>query len=85
LETQDRIKEVGYKQVGGKHYASMAIQPWDVMRAISELDPDRFDPFQWHLLFCALKYQMRAGRKGPAKEDIAKAIHYLEELEHTYD
>ena len=73
------------KQVGGDHYASLTIQPWDVMRAISEPDPDRFDPFQWHLLFTALKYAMRAGRKRPAKEDIAKCIHYLEELEKTYD
>jgi hypothetical protein len=82
LEMLERIEEVGRKQqVGGDHYASLAIQPWDVMRAISEPDPDRFSPFQWHLIFTALKYQMRAGRKGPAKEDIAKARHYLEELE----
>ena len=80
-----RIQQVGRKQVGGDHDASLAIEPWDVMRAISEPDPDRFSPFQWHLLFTALKYQMRAGRKGPAREDIAKAIHYLEELESTYD
>jgi hypothetical protein len=85
LEMLDRIEEVGRKQVGGYHYASLAIEPWDVMRAISEPDPERFDPFQWHLLFTALKYLMRAGRKGPAKEDIAKARHYLEELENTYD
>jgi hypothetical protein len=39
-----------------------------------------FTPFQWHMLFCALKYVMRCGRKEPVKEDIDKAIHYLEKL-----
>ena len=69
------------KQVGGSHYAEMQIQPWDVMRSMQDADPERFLPFQWHLLFTALKYIMRAGKKGPASEDIAKAQHYLERLQ----
>ena len=65
------------KQIGGKHYIDSPIQPWDVMAAMSGIEPDRFNPFQWHLLFTALKYLMRAGKKGPAEVDIDKAIHYL--------
>lgn len=69
------------KQVGGTHYTEMTIQPWTVMDALAKDDPDRFSPFQWHLLFSALKYLMRAGKKGPAITDIEKAIHYLDKLE----
>ena len=37
-------------------------------------------------LGCAIKYICRAGYKGNAYDDLAKAIHYLEnELEHTPD
>ncbi len=64
-------------QVGGDHYATLKIEPWDVMRAIQN---DVFSPFEEHLRFSALKYIMRAGRKGDAWEDIEKAIHYLQKL-----
>ena len=69
------------KQVGGSHYAEQEIQPWDVMQSMSGRDSaNMFAPFQWHLLFTALKYVMRAGRKNDAREDVDKAIHYLEKL-----
>ena len=75
------LQDVKSKQIGGSHYADQKIQPWDVMQSMSNRDSeDMFAPFQWHLIFTALKYLMRCGRKGPAEEDIDKAIHYLEKL-----
>lgn len=57
-----------HTQVGGSHYSSMQIQPWAVIEALN------LDFFQGN----ALKYLMRAGRKGPALEDLKKAKHYIE-------
>ena len=72
-----------HKQVGGSHYAEQEIQPWDVMKSMQDANPERFSPFQWHLIFTALKYLMRLGRKGPPLDDINKMIHYLEKLRET--
>jgi hypothetical protein len=81
LAEEGRPKDVQSKQVGGSHYVEQDIQPWDVMKSMADqFSDDMFTPFQWHMLFCALKYAMRCGRKGPAEEDIDKAIHYLERL-----
>jgi hypothetical protein len=66
-------------QVGGSHYVAMAVQPWDAMRAW--LSPEGWRGF---LHGNALKYLARAGTKGPAREDLEKAAHYLAELVHTY-
>jgi hypothetical protein len=55
-------------QVGGNHYTKQTVQPAEL---IQKLD----------LSWCksnAIKYILRAGNKGSAKEDIQKAIHYLE-------
>lgn len=71
-------------QVGGTHYrkaklsarnlASIAksgiLQPWHVWQAFS-LDP-------WAA--SAVAYILRAGKKGPALEDLQKARHYLDEM-----
>lgn len=61
------------KQVGGSHYLK-AIQPWDIIRA-------------WGLGFHRgniLKYVLRSpGKNG--KEDLEKAMHYLEYLIANYD
>ena len=74
------------KQIGGDHYSRLHIQPWDVMQSMSDRSSeDMFTPFQWHLLFTALKYIMRAGRKNSAREDIEKAMHYLETLNAQLD
>lgn len=62
-------------QIGGDHYASKPIQPWDAMEAW--LTPEEFQGF---LRGNAIKYLARAGSKGPAREDIAKARHYLDKL-----
>lgn len=62
------------KQVGGDHYKDKTIQPWDVI--------DTFDHAQAIGFYKgnAIKYIIRAGSKGPAREDYEKAVHYLEKL-----
>ncbi len=63
------------KQVGGKHYSSMKIQPAEFIN-------------ENKLLFAegnAIKYICRHSMKGK-RQDIEKAIHYLEMiLERDYD
>lgn len=54
-------------QVGGSHYRR-SIQVWDVVE-VWELDYFRGS---------VLKYLLRAGRKGPALEDLKKARHTLD-------
>lgn len=57
-------------QVGGEHYKRFKIQPWDVID-------------EYGLSFYAgnaLKYLLRAGRKGSAHEDLMKARHYLDRM-----
>lgn len=62
-------------QIGGNHYASKTIQPWDAMRAWGTETE-----FAGFLRFNAVKYLARAGSKGPAIEDYRKARHYLDKL-----
>lgn len=60
--------------IGGTHYTDMPIQPWDVI--------DTW-PIEQRIGFyrgTALAYVMRAGSKGDAAEDIAKAHHVLAKL-----
>jgi Protein of unknwon function (DUF3310) len=59
---------VSERQVGGDHYKKHAIQPWDIW---DEYDLDRYRAN-------AVKYLLRAGDKGPAVEDLRKALHYIE-------
>ena len=63
-------------QIGGTHYVSLDVQPWDAMQAwFPESFPD-------YLLMNALKYIAR--NKCDKREDIEKAKHYLEKwLEFT--
>lgn len=61
-------------QVGGDHYTAMPIQPWAII--------DTW-PLEQRIGFYrgnALKYLLRAGSKGPSREDYAKARHYLDKL-----
>ena len=62
------------KMHGGDHYLKMSVQPWDVI--------DTFDHAQAIGFYKgnAIKYIIRAGSKGPAREDYEKAVHYLEKL-----
>lgn len=59
------------KQVGGSHYKTLTIQPWDAMEAW--LTPEEFRGF---LKGNAIKY---LARKKNA-DDLQKAQHYLEKL-----
>ena len=76
---KDMFKGVAYgsleKQVGGKHYRSMKIQPAEFIN-------------ENKLFFAegsAIKYICRHAAKGK-EQDIDKAIHYLEMiLERDYD
>jgi Protein of unknwon function (DUF3310) len=61
-------------QIGGTHYLDMPIQPWDVV------DKGPKEQAVGFYRYNALKYIMRAGEKGLAKEDYQKALHYLEKL-----
>jgi len=61
-------------QVGGQHYKNIRIQPWDVIDSLDHAQAIGF--YRGN----ALKYIMRAGEKGPAREDYEKAKHYLEKL-----
>ena len=61
-------------QVGGQHYKTMPIQPWEVMEAV--LTHDEFVGF---LKGNVLKYSMRAGRKE-GSDDANKARHYRMKL-----
>ena len=68
-------KKANDKQVGGSHYKDKGVQPWDVVDdCFSHAEGIGFYKGN------ALKYIMRAGSKGPAREDYEKAIHYLEKL-----
>lgn len=63
------------RQVGGDHYRTKAVQPWDAMQAW--MTPEQFVGF---LRGNAVKYLARAGSKGDALEDYRKAQHYLARL-----
>jgi uncharacterized iron-regulated protein len=66
----------GGKQVGGDHYLHQSIQPWDAMQAWMT-----YEQFVGFLRGNAIKYLARAGSKGSATEDFAKARHYMDKLE----
>ena len=61
-------------QVGGDHYRSKAIQPWDAME--SWMSPEQFKGF---LRGNAIKYLARCDDKGGI-EDIKKAAHYIAKM-----
>ena len=58
--------EAAAKQIGGRHYVSHKIQPWDI------IDEYGLDYYRGN----AIKYILR--NKMDVYEDIQKAIHYLE-------
>jgi hypothetical protein len=60
-----------------EHYANLTIQPYDVMREAGYLKE--------YLLGAAIKYVMRAGRKGPPEQDIEKAVAVLQDLRNELD
>jgi hypothetical protein len=64
--------------VGGNHYKTTGVQPWDVIESWMHEDQNAFEAYLWGN---ALKYLHRYRRKGFPVQDIKKAIHYLERLE----
>lgn len=61
-------------QVGGTHYKSLGVQPWDVI--------DTW-PLEQRIGFYrgnAIKYLMRMGSKDEAVQEIKKAAHYTQKL-----
>ena len=56
------------KQVGGDHYKKHSIQPWDI------IDHYQLNFYEGNVL----KYLLRT--KDNRREDIKKAIHYLEKV-----
>ena len=67
-ETVDQI------QIGGDHYKSQNVQPWDAMEAW--MSQDQFKGF---LRGNVIKYIARCEKKGGV-EDLKKARHYLDKL-----
>ena len=61
-------------QVGGKHYSSKAIQPWDAMQVWMT-----HEQFRGYLRGNVIKYLARCDDKGGV-EDLKKARHYLDKL-----
>ena len=68
------MSEARNTQIGGDHYASKSVQPWDAMRAW--MSPKEFEGF---LRGNALKYLARYPDKGGV-QDVRKARHYLDKL-----
>lgn len=61
-------------QVGGDHYTTMDMSPWQVMELV--LTPEEFIGF---LKGNVIKYSLRAGRKE-GTDDAEKARHYAQKL-----
>lgn len=68
------ITQPSLRQVGGDHYKSMSVQPWDVV------DTWPLEQQVGAYRAGALKYIMRMGSKDEAIQEIGKGIHYLEKL-----
>lgn len=61
-------------QVGGDHYKSMGVEPWDVV------DTWPIEQRIGAYRHGALKYVMRMGTKDENIQEIRKSIHYLQKL-----
>ena len=61
-------------QVGGSHYKSMGVEPWDVV------DTWPIEQRIGAYRHGALKYVMRMGTKDENIQEIRKSIHYLQKL-----
>ena len=61
-------------QIGGNHYASKAVQPWDAMQAWMSREE-----FAGYLRGNVIKYMARCNDKGGI-EDVKKARHYIDKL-----
>jgi hypothetical protein len=68
-DNQGGFARADHKQVGGDHYKTKAIQPWEV------IERNGMGFFDGN----ALKYLMRYKDKHGV-EDLKKAMHYIEKL-----
>lgn len=65
-------------QVGGDHYKSKSIQPWEAMESwMTE------DQFKGYLIGNVIKYIARFQDKG-GKIDLDKCSHYLDKLKEVW-
>ena len=68
------IMQPSLRQVGGDHYKTMTVQPWDVV------DTWPLEQQIGAYRAGALKYVMRMGSKDESIQEIGKGVHYLEKL-----
>ena len=61
-------------QVGGDHYKSLAVEPWDVVDTWSY--EQRVGFYRGN----AIKYLMRMGSKDETTTEAAKGMHYMQKL-----
>lgn len=61
-------------QIGGEHYTSKAVQPWEAMEAWMT-----YEQFAGFLRGNAIKYLARCDDKGGV-DDLRKARHYIDKL-----
>ena len=62
------------KQVGGSHYNTKKVQPWEAMESCMSREE-----FVGYLRGNVIKYTMRCNDKGGV-QDLEKGQHYLEKL-----
>jgi len=71
---QEAELTAGEHQVGGAHYTSKAIQPWEYMEAIMSEEQ-----FEGYIRGNIIKYISRYPEKG-GRVDVEKARHYIDKL-----
>jgi hypothetical protein len=69
--TADQLREMSKepKQIGGTHYKTMEIQPWEV------IERAELDFWEGNVVKYVMRYRSKNGL-----EDLEKALHYLEYL-----
>jgi len=67
-EASKSVREARDTQVGGDHYSSFQIQPWDI------IDEYELGFYEGNVL----KYLLRD--KGDRREDLEKCKHYIDKL-----
>ena len=73
------MSDLNKTQIGGNHYTSKAVQPWEAMQAWMS-----HEEFAGFLRGNVIKYVARCNEKGGI-EDLKKARHYLDKLIETLE
>ena len=73
-EPEVAVEQAKDRQVGGNHYTTMGVQPWDVV------DTWPRDQRIGYYRGGALKYLMRMGSKDESPMEVAKGQHYIQKL-----